>query len=140
MIKNSDLFDLLDIVEQEKFSANFKKHNSKKVFDEYLKEDGLNFYDFILGGFSWDSTNEGFDYWRNLAYENRYVADMVDVYYNNIYFDTEEDIVLEDCKSIQLPKFLAERIADEMLINGLITSYLVPALTNKNVTFKNQTN
>lgn len=137
MITNNDYFELLDIVEQEKFIKNFTKNNSKRTFDEYLQMEGLNFYDFILGAFSWDSTNEGFDYWRNLAYENRYFAQMTDVYVNDIQIGTQEVTILNGCKKIKLPMFLAERIADEMLISGIIASYLIPALSNKKVNFIN---
>lgn len=119
-MKNKHFFSLLTYDEQEKYKENFKKSDCNidiDGFDTFMNLDSPNFMSFLKKSFVFDFTNEGFDYWFQIAQSNRCFEQWVHIVYNDL--NTNEE------RSISMPLSYANTIADEMLINGLIGSYKI---------------
>lgn len=67
MLNFNDFMDLLDPIEQHRFHQEFEKLRGKDVEEtRFDLEVFPELKDYLLGAFVWDSTDQGFDYWREI--------------------------------------------------------------------------
>lgn len=144
MKSNKEYYSLLTIEEQALFEGNFalnSKLSNEISFDEWLDRSSNSFTQFLSSGFFWDGTEQGHEYWASINADNRYLPEWTKMYYNDIDMVGAEDyyVIRSGCKFINLPKRLAETIAEEMLLLGLVNSFVIPELnTEKKIIFEKE--
>lgn len=139
-----DYFELLTVEEQFMYKTNYETASvdsraSALSFEEFLNEDAKNFHSFLSSGFFWMQSDQGHDFWANVSNDNRYLPEWTEVYYDLIDMISDKDsiIIKSGCKSIKLPKRLADTIAEEMFLLGMISSFVIPELeVGKKIVFE----
>lgn len=128
--QNKEYFQLLTIEEQFLYQENFNNSNKvhKGSFEEFLEKHSTGFQQFLSSAFFWLESDQGHDFWADILQDNRYLPEWTKVYFNDVDMISDKDsiIVKSGCKSIDLPKKLADTIAEEMFLLGLISSFVIP--------------
>ncbi len=128
--QNRDYFQLLTIEEQFLYEENYNTSTkvNKDDFQDFLDKYSTSFQQFLSSGFFWLESDQGHEFWSDILQDNRYLPEWTKVYYDNIDMisDKESIIIRSGCKSINLPKKLADTIAEEMFLLGLISSFVIP--------------
>jgi hypothetical protein len=75
MKSNREWFNLLTDKEQEQFKRNCVEHSFHLSWKRYKKEFSEDFYKFVTSAFTWYETDEGHDYWSEIAKSNRTIKD-----------------------------------------------------------------
>ena len=137
MSQRKDYFDLLTFDEQVKYKKEYFRQNklplcnhssneNPESFEEFLEGKCTSFKQFISQGFVHDGSKEGYFYWFNMSNRNYALPDWVKVYYNDVdYTDANNLIIKPGCRYFKLPKNFADAIAEDLLLQNLITSYII---------------
>lgn len=125
MPTRKDYFELLSFDQQDKYKAEYLRQNDKPSFEDFLKQECFSIKMFLSGGFIFDLSEEGYYYWYNLSNQNMCLPEWVNVYINDIYFNDRVKIIRKGCKHIKLPNPFADAIAEDLLINGVISNYII---------------
>jgi len=129
MSTKKDFYDLLTYEERALWEAEYHKQNVGISLEIFLKSKATSFQNFLAQSFVFDLSEQGFDYWFNMSRSNRYLANWVDVYYNDVNIMTE--MVQKGCRSIKMPLQQANQIAEQMLIQNLITGFVIDEPNSK---------
>lgn len=130
-----DYYELLTVEEQFMYKSNYESASvdsraSALSFEKFLDDSAKNFHSFLSSGFFWMQSEQGHDFWARISDEGRYLPEWTNVYYDLIDMISDKDsiIIRSGCKSIKLPLKVADTIAEEMLLSGLITSFVIPEI------------
>lgn len=69
MQKGIHWLDILTRKEQVLFLKNYAAQNSTSNISDYLNREHDSFFRFIDSGFKWDFTDEGYEWWVNVAFK-----------------------------------------------------------------------
>jgi hypothetical protein len=137
MPTKKDYFELLSFEQQDKYKSEYVRQNNKPSFEEFLEDRCFSIKQFLSSGFVFDLSQEGYFYWYNLANENLCLPNWVNVYYNDVDMQNPKIwIIKKDCKHFRLPNNFADAIAEDLLLNNLISNYIVMRDESKNIFFE----
>jgi hypothetical protein len=120
-----DYFELLTFDQQAKYEAEYLRQNKTPDFQTFLEGECNSFHKFIMGGFIFDTSQEGYYYWHNLSNENKCLPDWINIYYNDISRDSNRVVIKKDCRSFRLPDSYADTIAEDLMLQNVIGDYVI---------------
>lgn len=121
-----DYYERLTFEQQDKYRNEYLRQNDKPPFEEFLNGKCISMKQFISNGFVFDLSSDGYFYWYNLSNGNLCLPEWVNMYYNDVNTSDSENILIKNgCRSIQLPNAFADAIAEDMLLSNLITNYVI---------------
>lgn len=137
MPTRKDYFELLSFDQQDKYKSEYVRQNNKPSFEEFLDDKCFSIKQFLSGGFVFDLSQEGYFYWYNLSNENMCLPNWVNVYYNEVDMHNPKIwIIKKGCKHFKLPNNFADAISEDLLLNNLISNYIVMRDESKNIFFE----
>jgi hypothetical protein len=132
-----DYFELLSYEQQDKYKAEYLRQNDEPSFEEFLEDKCTSMKQFLSNGFVFDLSEQGYYYWYELSNGNLCLPEWVNVYYNDVDLHNPNRWVIKiGCKHFRLPNNFADAIAEDLLINNLISNYIIARDEAKNVFFE----
>lgn len=131
-----DYFELLNFDQQAKYEAEYLRQNDKPDFQTFLDGECNSFHKFLMGGFIFDTSEDGYYYWYNLSNENKYLPDWINIYYNDIVRNSNNVVIKKGCRSFRLPDAFADSIAEDLMLQGLLVDYIAVRDGDTNIVFE----
>jgi hypothetical protein len=133
-----DYYELLSFEEKSKWEKEFKLQEEGGLnIERYLSNPCISFQQFLVQSFVFDTTLLGWDYWYNLSREDRTLPNWVDVYYNDVDITNENELIVKrDCRYFRLPLNTSDAIAEDLMLNNLITNFVIQKPNSNNIKFE----
>jgi hypothetical protein len=138
MSTKKDYYELLSFEEKSMWEQEYNIQNTLNIdVKVFLSTPCTSFQQFLAQSFVFDISKKGWDYWFDMSRSNRSLPEWVNVYYNNVDITNgDELVVFKNCRSFRLPLQESDAIAEDLLLQNLITSFVIEKPNSKNIKFE----